>query len=487
MRSKPNLLFIFSDQQRFDTMACYGNEIIQTPHLDALAQKSFVFENAYVSQPVCVAARTTIMTGLYPHTLGMGDVKAQLPPAARTIAEMVSEEYCCGYNGKWDLGDEVIPQHGFEEWVSTEDLYRGLYSSEEYLEQLSSYHHFLVENGFEPDREREGSMVFDRGTVALLPEHYTKAMFQGREAARFIKKQGDHPFILYVGYLEPHQPYDGPLNGLYPRDNLATGPQFFRMPPDNAALKNRATADYYLSGGMNFGGLDFTHEAAWRELRARYWGNVTLVDRSVGVILDALEESGQADNTIVVFTSDHGEMAGDHGMRGKVVMYEESIRVPLLVRVPWMGREGRRVPGAFGHIDLVPTLLDLMGEPLASHLEGESRVPALRGESTLEGNDVIIEWNEAPGIDYSHYAINLPAEEINRVKGMPWRTLVAGDGWKLNLSPVDQCELYDLNADPHELENLFDHPQQHHRVRDMAARIRAWQERTGDAVPLPQL
>ena len=202
MRNKPNLLFVFSDQQRFDTMACYGNETIQTPNLNALARESFVFENAYVSQPVCVAARTTIMTGLYPHTLDMGDEKAQLPPAARTIAEMVSQEYCCGYNGKWDLGDEVMPQHGFQEWVSTEDLYRGLFSRKEYLAQLSSYHHFLVENGFEPDTELEGSKVFGRGTAARLPEQYTKAMFQSGEAARFIKEQGDHPFILYVSYLE---------------------------------------------------------------------------------------------------------------------------------------------------------------------------------------------------------------------------------------------------------------------------------------------
>ena len=291
--------------------------------------------------------------------------------------------------------------------------------------------------------------------------------------------------MMYPTAQEPHQPYEGPLDDLYPRNDLATGPQFFQMPPDNAALKNRATAGYYLSGGVKFNGRDMTDEADWRDLRARYWGNVTLVDRSVGVILDALEESGQADNTIVVFTSDHGEMAGDHGMRGKVVMYEESVRVPLLVRVPWMGRQGRKVPGAFGHIDLVPTLLDLLGEPLSDHLEGESRVPALRGESTLEGNDVIIQWNERPGIDYSRYAINLPAEEINKVVGMPWRTLVAQDGWKLNLSPADQCELYDLNADPHELENLFDQPEQRERVREMAVRIRAWQERAGDSVPLP--
>lgn len=188
MKHKPNLLFIFSDQQRFDTMACYGNRTIQTPYLNTLAQESFVFERAYVSQPVCVAARTTIMTGMYPHTLSMGAKKAQLPPTARTLAEMVSQEYCCCYNGKWDLGDEVITQYGFDQWVSTEDLYRSSYSRKEYLAQLSSYHHYLTKNGFEPDVEREGCKVFNRGTVAQLPARHTKAMFQGRQAASFIKE-----------------------------------------------------------------------------------------------------------------------------------------------------------------------------------------------------------------------------------------------------------------------------------------------------------
>ena len=128
-----------------------------------------------------------------------------------------------------------------------------------------------------------------------------------------------------------------------------------------------------------------------------------------------------------------------------------------------------------------------MGESKPGHLQGESRVPVLQGQSTLEETNVIIEWNESEHVDYSHRAISLPVEEINRVAGMPWRTLVGQDGWKLNLSPVDQCELYNLGADPHELKNLFDHPKQQDRIHDMAARLRAWKEQTKDAVPLPMI
>ena len=121
MPKQPNVLFLFTDQQRADTMACYGNDDIQTPNLNALASRSFVFDNAYVSQPVCTPSRATILTGLYPHTSGCTVNNVPLPPAVKTIAEMVPDEYRTGYFGKWHLGDELRPQHGFEEWVSIEE------------------------------------------------------------------------------------------------------------------------------------------------------------------------------------------------------------------------------------------------------------------------------------------------------------------------------------------------------------------------------
>ena len=117
MPQRPNLVFVFSDQQRHDTLACYGNKWIQTPHLNELADQSFVFEAAYVAQPVCTPARATIMTGLYPHTAGPIVNKMNLPTDVSTIAEMVSEDYHRGYFGKWHLGNDVIAQHGFDEWV----------------------------------------------------------------------------------------------------------------------------------------------------------------------------------------------------------------------------------------------------------------------------------------------------------------------------------------------------------------------------------
>ena len=138
MVDQPNLLFIITDQQRFDTLRCYGNEWIQTPNLDALADKSFVFENAYVTQPVCTPARSSLLTGLYPHTTGQVKNGIPMRPETRTIAEMASGKYHCAYFGKWHLGDDASAQHGFREWIPV---------GKDDAETYPSYQAFLKENG----------------------------------------------------------------------------------------------------------------------------------------------------------------------------------------------------------------------------------------------------------------------------------------------------------------------------------------------------
>ena len=480
---RPNLLFIFTDQQRADTLECYGNTLVQAPNLNALARESFVFESAYVSAPLCTPSRSTIMTGLYPHTHGAIANNVPLSSEHKTIAELVSDEYLCAYYGKWHLGDEVVPQRGFKRWLSIEDYYRQYYSRKEYLSRFSDYHHYLVDNGFEPDAESEGARVFSRPFAAVVPQEHTKASYLGREAARFIREVGDRPFALYVNFLEPPPPYDGPLNDMYSRDDLGTGPHFLQKPPENASRRHRIRAEFYKSGVHQ--DHDLSTEAGWRELRARYLGNVTLMDRAVGTVLKALDESGLADNTIVAFTSEHGDLLGDHGILQKSMLYEEAIKVPLMLRAPWLGTEGRIVKGRISHVDLAPTLLDLMGEPLPPQLQGESRVPVLRGQSSLDGNDVVVQWHDPPGRDHARHTMTVPEDEMSQLAGMPWRTIISGDGWKLNVSAGDQCELHDLNADPYEQVNLFDEPSQQDRVRDLASRLSAWQERTGDTAPLP--
>ena len=477
-----NLLFILTDQQRRDTMRCYGNDWIETPNLDRIADSGFVFENAYVTQPVCTPARGSIMTGLYPQTTGLIKNAIELSPDIPTIAELVSDKYICAHYGKWHLGNDAFPQHGFEDWISIEDHHRANFQRREQRHREADYNLWLREQGI--DNPPVSPVSYEKWLPgADLPEELTQAAYLGNEATRFLREHDGRPFVLYVSFFEPHPPYTGPLNGLYDPDSLPVGPAFLKR-PDGGSLVNRARADYYMSGNLNPLGAeggdfhDLTSEAGWRRLRAQYFANVTLVDRNVGRILDALDVHGYADNTIVVMSSEHGEMGGDHGMLEKRSLYEEASRVPLLMSVPWLNSGQTRIGGSVSQIDLVPTLLDLLDQPVPDHLQGNSLAPVLRSEATLDDNDVFLQWN---GMGDR----NLGSQLINRMVSLPWRSVITADRWKLNLCAGDQCELYDLNTDPFELHNLFDEPAQRDRIREMAARIRIWQDETGDHAPIP--
>ena len=474
---RPSLLYIFSDQQRADTMSCYGNSAIETPALNRLADRSFVFDNCYVSQPVCSPARATMLAGLYPHTARVPACNVPLPDDVPTIAELVDSSYERAYFGKWHLGDEIFAQHGFTHWVGSEDSYRRFYSSVERHETLSDYHHFLVDHGLRPDSTSLGQEIFSRHFEASLDEPLTKATFLGDRAAQFIHDIGDAPFLACVSYLKPRPPHTGAFDDHYEPESLPVGPAFNRAPGASASLLTRVLAAYYQQS-LEYG-IDLRSDEGWRALRARYWGNVTLVDRSIGTILDAIEATGRAADTIVVFTSDHGEMAGDHGILGKTVLYEESVRVPLLVSIPGQNEGQTRVPGNVSHIELVPTLLELLDAPRPAHLQGVSRAPVLAGRESLADNDVVVEWNGADGHPFPSEA------EVNPALRAPWRSIATADRYKLNLSNEDQSELFDLNDDPHELHNLYDDPAYRDRASDLTSRIKEWQRRFGDDVPLP--
>lgn len=468
MPKRRNLLLILADQQRSDTLACYGNDFVKAPHLNEFAAQSFVFRRAYCVQPVCTPSRATLMTGLWPHTHGCVKKNIPLPTNRPTLAELVPPEYRRAYYGKWHLGDELVSQHGFEEWLSIEDgHYRQYFSSREQLELRSEYHHFLVQHGFQPDsRAKDGVPIFSRWFAARLAERFTKASYLGGEAARFLREYGrSDPFVMVVSFLEPHPPFFGPLNDLHDPATLPTGDAFLEPPSADMARRNQLWARRF---EHRFKKYPLESEWDWRRLRANYYGLISLVDRAVGEILAALEDSGRAEDTLVVFTSDHGEMMGDHAMLTKSVMYEEATRVPLLMRVPWLGRDQRLIEELVSQVDLVPTILDLLGIEVPSYLQGENQTPLLLGEQGMGRKHLTIMWHKESRRDSDA------------------RTIVSDDRWKLNVYPMDTWELFDLASDPFERKNLFDQADQGERIGQMYDTLSQWQAAVGDPLRLPE-
>ncbi len=450
---KPNLLFIWTDEQRADTMAAYGNSKINTPNLNKLARESVVFEKAYVTQPVCTPNRAAVMTGLWPHISGC--IRNNIPLRRNTpcLPELLNDpDYRTAYMGKWHLGDEIFAQHGFEEWVSMEDGYAKYYSQGRDRSKRSDYHHFLIDKGYKPD----SGTKFSRTFAARRPIEHCKPKFLEIKACEFLLRHRNEPFILYINFLEPHMPFTGPFDDMY-------DPAYVDLPANfNDPLEDNEPSAYRKKreGMIKKYGPD---EQSFRELIARYWGLVSQVDASVGKILDTLERLGLADNTIVVYTSDHGDMMGSHKLVTKGVMYEEATRIPWLIRVPWMTGKQRMVAQPVSQIDTVPTLLELMGRNAQTQLPGHSLVPLMQGRKAAEDH-VFIQWNVASN------------EEANV------RTVISPDGWKLSLSKGDKSQLFNLNKDPGETINLFDSGRHSNIINRLTKKIREWQGKVQDTV-----
>jgi len=508
MQNSPNLLFIWTDQQAKNTLGAYGNEHIQTPNIDELADESVIFDRAHVSQPSCGPSRSTVMTGLYPHVSRCIENNVSLPPDIDCFPEMGNlDHYTTGFIGKWHLCDEIFAQHGFDEWIAIEDAYRSYYSKERDKSDHSSYHNFLIQNGFEPDIELEdGFKQFSRQFCATLDEEYTKAAFLGREASRFIKEHEDDPFILHVMFLEPHPPYTSPRDSQYNPTDVKLPPNFDHEGFDDQPLRIRLMREAIRHGSINRQPSYWNGEPSesdWRQLISQYWGLASLVDTQVGTILETLSDCGVTDNTIIAYTSDHGDMMGSQGLLAKFSLFEESIGVPLILRIPDAKHNGTRVKTPVSQVDLVPTLLDAMDQPIPDHLHGSSWYPYLAGDRDIEAieKNVFVMRNGINAIGMADGRVGgtrptmqsnvvetwmkmASKEEILACMTEPVRTVITPDGWKLNYRRSSEHELYNIANDPYEMTNVAATGTHNDLIKDLSNRIFEWQDRIRDPVYL---
>ena len=501
---KPNLVFLMTDQQRWDTLACYGNRVIHAPTLNKLASESVIYDNAIVSHPVCTPSRGCMMTGLWPHQSGVTANNIRLPRSTPCYPELINDpDYRTAQIGKWHLGDELFAQHGFQEWVGTEDQYQAHFYPDRDKDTKSDYWHFLSEKGLKPGKNG----YFSREFACRQPIENGKPAFQAMKAVEFLRRNKNNPFILQVSYLEPHTPFISPLKNRYDDEPLPPPESYFKRHenPDSRSWRVRMLQDYFAKR-KTFSGPP----AQLSEINRHYYGNVSVVDRSVATILAELERLGLADNTIIVFTSDHGELLGAHGLWFKEIMYQEAMRVPMFIKVPG-ARGGTRITAPWQHTDLVPTLLGLMGKPVPANLPGRNRAPEIHGEH-MPAQTIYSEWtpnvgtdDESPGrssVEIAARKKKAEAEAREKAAGNPAapaqpavlehqkymdsssRVAISPDNWKLWLSDADIPQLFNMNEDPLELRNLYKESQHRDRVKTMTADILKWQENTNDRLTL---
>ncbi len=438
MPDRPNVLLITADQLRCDALGCYGNEVCRTPNLDALAASGTLFENSFTPNPICVPARATITTGNYPHRAtgcknNGGRIRDDQPKLAAHFAAAGYETYACGklHYVPYAPTREGRLLHGFQHCDLTESgrLIRQFdpANTQRGLEDYLDYLHDVGWGGFSRAHGIGNNDVRPCPTP-LPPEHHVEHWVADRTIARMrehLDRRGDRPFLIWCSSPKPHSPYDPP--GDYAR---MVDPRSVDPPAGNeSALAGR---DPELQRRRYTHAFTTLSPEAMRVIKAYYYGLVSFHDAQVGRVLAALEELGQAENTIVAYTADHGDLMGDFGTYFKSTHHEGSVRVPILWRAPGMPA-GTRRPQPAGLQDILPTLAALTGCPLGEQVHGQDLSPIL-ADGSAAGRE-------------AYYA---------QCRDDPNQTAMVCDGrWKYIYTQTGPTEeLYDLAADPKELTNL---------------------------------
>jgi choline-sulfatase len=424
--SRPNFLIIMADQLAAGWLPAYGHHVVQAPTLSALADRGVTFEAAYCPSPLCAPSRAAMLTGRYASRIDVFDNAAELPASVPTIAHYLR---AAGYRtclaGKMHfVGPDQL--HGFEQRLTT-DVYPASFDwtpdwTRSAANRLPWYH--TMESVLRPGR-----------TVASMQTDYDDevAFHAVRHVHQLAREDPERPFLLVASFTNPHDPWEIPSRYWDLYDPAAIElPSVPRIPLEQADPHSRRLREM---AGIDE--VELTDEQL-RTVRHAYYAAISYLDERIGEVLDAIAQSGFEQDTVVVFTADHGEFLGERGLWYKMSFLEPSARVPLIVRVP--GDDGgRRFTQPVSLLDLAPTVLELAcgSEAVAeADMDGRSLVPALRDHAGTDRGPVISEYH-AEGV-------NAPAAMVREGRH------------KLIVCRDDPDLLYDVESDPHELSNLAD-------------------------------
>jgi len=411
----PNVVVFLTDQQRWDTTGLHGNPVGLTPNLDRVGRAGTHFVNSFTCQPLCTPARATLQTGLYPTTAGPYRNGIPLPEDSTTLAHHFGAAgYETAYVGKWHLGDTAS---------------RGPVAPA----QRGGYEYWLAANALEHTSDSYNTIVYDgSGAQVKLPGYRVDALTDA--AIRYVAQPKERPFFLFLSLLEPH--HQNRRDDYPAPEGYEEAYRGAWTPPDLATL-----------GGTSY-----------RQLPG-YYGMVKRIDEAYGRLLDALTSLGLRDDTIVLFTSDHGNHFKTRNSEYKRSVHEASIRVPT-VATGGVFTGGGQVNQLVSHIDLAPTLLDAAGLPVPKEMQGRSAVPLLYDRKAEWGDDVFVQVSES--------------ETARAVRTQRWKYGVVAPDCDPAAAGSDhyvETYLFDLMADPYELDNLIGYRSHTHVATRLRERL----------------
>jgi len=440
---QPNILWICTDQQRADTIGALGNSHINTPHLDALAAQGVAFTRAYCQNPVCTPSRASFLTGRYPRTTRCRQNGQAMPATEKLISRLLANAgYTCGLAGKLHLAtcaNGVVEKRiddGYEvfDWSH--------HPQPDWPE--NAYTQWLAQQG------KSWEELYDGPSTPYIkhgvPAEYHQSTWCANRAIDFIREQKGAPWFFSFNCFAPHHPFDPPADYLarYNPDELPL-PKTRLGELDTKTTYQQLDSQYAHNDPGSYNVAAMT-DADKREVTAAYYAMIEHIDEGVGRMIAALEATGQLENTIVIFMSDHGEMLGDHGIYLKGPhFYEEAVRVPLIFSWPKQFKTKLQADCLMELVDIAPTLLGAAGLDVPEAMQGKSLLPILRGESdpATHRPHVFSEYYNAWSHKYSY------------------GTMLRTNAHKMIVyHGTDQGELYDLENDPDEFENLWNNPAQ---------------------------
>ena len=477
---KPNILFLMTDQQRWDCVGANGNAIIKTPNMDRLAARGANFTHAFVASPVCVPSRISFFTGRYAHSHRN---RVNYTPLDRSEILMQARLKEAGYRTA-SVGKLHYYPPTVEEAKRTGFDIVELHDGVPFTDKWSDYVKWWRANDPQKNpnyRALAKDIAPGKNPFrAAIDAKFTDTAWTGERARHHLADiaRGPQPFFLHVSFWKPHSPFEvaAPWDSMYDATEIPIPDPFTEDGLKKLPLPLQKLATRDRGGAVK---LD-RQRLEW--IYRSYYGAISHVDHEIGLLLDALDATGQADNTLIVFTADHGDQLLEHGIMGKNCFFEPSVRVPFMVSLP--GRvKVKRYGELIETVDLLPSIFEFIGLPEPRECQGRSFAPLIAdvgafGKLTpmraYVPRDTVFSENIIPEVITG--GLDLPFEKGKGVDGIrhPDAKMVRTERWKYCHYPDGDAELYDLQADPHERTNLAGHAEFRAIEEDLRMRLLNW-------------